>query len=573
MLPGCAFGGHSDDAASGASCSTAVSAETNTVYHYGIDNDAKGPAASVPGARSGGTVRVYDATDYPHLDPARIYVTNEQTVGVLLNRSLTGYRENGTDIKLVGDLATDTGRTTDGGKSWTYTLRDGITWEDGSPITSADVKYGLEREFVTDYSEGPTYLQSWIAGTQDFHSVYAGPYDGKSLDAIATPDAKTITISFKTAQPDLPFDMALQGAPVKQNKDTRGNYDLHPFSSGPYRIESHEIDRAMVLVRNTAWKPESDPIRTAYPDRFEFNFGEVPLDTNRRLIAAAGADAAALTVSDQVSPEVLDQVLKRPDLKARSVVGLSQFTGYVTINTKRITDLRVRKALMYAYPRCQLRQLVGGPDVGDFASTFSSPTLVGHEQYDLYQAPPAGDPAKARALLKEAGRLGMKIVLPYAPSSRRSQQAALITSQALNKAGFNVIKKSVDPKAVQDIESDPSNKFDIYGQGWGADWPSGSTVYPPLFDGRLVVPGPGNTDQAFFDDPAIDKEMDQIKTIADPIEAGRRWAQIDRQIMAQLPIFPDTYQRVRQIYGPRIGNATLDNLYGGISLNKIYVKP
>jgi len=102
-----------------------------------------------------------------------------------------GDPRRGESITLVGDLATDTGRTTDGGKNWTYTLRDGVAWEDGSPITSADVKYGLEREFVSGYSEGPTYFQSWIAGTDDFGSVYSGPYAGKTLDAIATREFAT----------------------------------------------------------------------------------------------------------------------------------------------------------------------------------------------------------------------------------------------------------------------------------------------------------------------------------------------------------------------------------------------
>ncbi|HEY2834146.1 MAG TPA: ABC transporter substrate-binding protein [Sporichthyaceae bacterium] len=571
LLPGCTFGGHGDDLAESASCSAEASATPIPKYNYRIDNKVSAPVKPVPDAKRGGTVRVYDVVDYQHLDPARIYVNNLQTLSQLLTRQLTGYLEDGTNIKLVGDLATDTGKSSNGNRTWTYTLRPGITWEDGSPVTSADVKYGLEREFVEDYSEGPTYLQTWFAGTQDFHSVYKGPYDGKELDAIQTPDDKTVVLNFKEAQPDVPFAMALQGAPVKKSKDTRGDYDLKPFSNGPYKIASHNIDRNMVLVRNTAWKGASDPIRTDYPDRFEFTFGETPLDTNRRLIAAVGADAAAMTVVDGVSPEVLDKVLNRPDLLARSVSGLTQFTSYVVFNLRRMTDIRVRKAVMYAYPRCQLRQLVGGPDTGDFAGTLSSPTLVGHEDSDLFQVPPGGDPQRARALLKEAGKLGTKLVMPYNASSRRGQQAGIITTQALEKAGFKVIKKAVDPKD-QDLESDPSNPFDVYAQGWAADWPSGSTVYPPLFDGRLIVDGPGNTDQSFFKDDAINKQMDAIRKIADPIEAGKRWAALDRAILQKLPVFPDTYLRSRQLYGPRLGHVTYDNIYGEVSLNGLYVK-
>jgi peptide/nickel transport system substrate-binding protein len=575
LLSGCAFGGHGDNLAEGASCGTEAAGAAGDIpkYNYSFDDHAVGPVKAVPDARRGGTVRVYDVVDYNHLDPARIYVNNLQTLSTLLTRELTGYVQDGTNIKLVGDLATDTGKSSNGNRTWTYTLRSGVTWQDGSPVTSADVKYGLERQFVEDYSEGPTYLQSWFAGTQDFHSVYKGPYDGKELDAIQTPDDKTVVLNFKDPEPDVPFAMALQGAPVKKANDTRGDYDIKPFSNGPYKIESHSIDRSMVLVRNTAWKGDSDPIRTDFPDRFEFTFGETPLDTNRRLIAAVGADAAAMTVVDGVSPEVLDKVQKRPDLVARTVNGLTQFAIYVVFNTRRMTDIRVRKAVMYAYPRCQLRQLVGGPSTGEFASTLSSPTLVGHEDSDLYHVPPGGDPEKSQALLKEAGKLGMKLVMPYSASTRRGQQAGIITKQALEKAGFTVVLKAIDPKAAIDQESDPSNPFDVYGQGWAADWPSGSTVYPTLFDGRLIANGPGNTNESFFNDPAISKQMDAIRKVADPIEAGKQWAALDRAILAQLPVFPDSYQRSSQLYGPKLGNVTFDSIYGEVSLNGLYVKP
>jgi peptide/nickel transport system substrate-binding protein len=161
--------------------------------------------------------------------------------------------------------------------------------------------------------------------------------------------------------------------------------------------------------------------------------------------------------------------------------------------------------------------------------------------------------------------------MPYNASTRRGQQAGIITTQALEKAGFKVVKKAIDPKD-QDTESDPHNPFDVYAQGWAADWPSGSTVYPPLFDGRLIVDGPGNVDQSFFNDPAINKQMDEIRKISDPIEAGKRWAALDRAILAKLPLFPNTYIRSRQLYGPRLGNVTFDNVLGEVSLNGLYVK-
>ncbi|MBA3743407.1 MAG: ABC transporter substrate-binding protein [Sporichthya sp.] len=572
LLTGCG-GGDDDSSTPGASSAPGdkPSGEERVVYRYGIDNEAEGPAPAVEGAVPGGTVRVYNVVDFGHLDPARIYSNYEQATSLLMTRALTGYRQSGSDVSLVGDLATNTGVTKDGGKTWTYTLRDGVTWEDGSPITSADVKYGLERSFEKTYVEGPTYLQTWFADSQDFRKYYAGPYGGKSLDAIRTPDAKTIVLKFPKAQPDVPFALAMPaGAAVKKSADTRAKYDLDPFASGPYKIEAHKVDKSMTLVPNTNWKPESDPIRTAYVDKFEFAFGELPLATNQRLIAANGEDQAGMTSVDQVSPEVLAQVVSTPDLLQRTVSGYTPFSTYQAINTKRITDLRVRKALMYAYPRQQIRQILGGPNNGDFATTIGSPTLVGHEESDLFNVPPAGDPEKARALLTEAGKLGQKIVYAFG-ALPRGEQIAVAVVDGLEKAGFTVVKKAIDPKNFSEQVSDPDNKFDLYYGGWGADWPSGSTVYPVLFDGRKISTGSYNT--ALLNDPAINSEIDEISLIADPVEAGKRWAALDRKILEQVPVIPDLYDRAQQLYGPKIGGAELDIVLGIISMNGIFVRP
>ncbi len=571
LLTGCGGGSDEDSTAAGANAKPDATGDAPPVYRYSLDDTAVGPAPAVPGAVSGGTIRIYDVVDYTHLDPARIYTNVEQVVSLLMTRKLTAYRQSGTDVSLVGDLATNTGVTKDGGKTWTFTLRDGITWEDGSAITSADVRYGIERTFFKDYVEGPTYLQSWFADSQNFRKFYGGPYGGKSLDAITTPDDKTVVLKFTKPRPDVPFAVAMPaGAAVKKSADTRASYDKDPFASGPYKIESHKVDKTMTLVRNTSWKPESDPIRRQYVDRFEFTFGELPLATNQRLIAAAGEDQAAMTVLDAVSPEVLQQVQSTPDLLARTVSGFTPFSSYQAINTKRITDLRVRKALLYAYPRQQIRQILGGASNGDFASTIASPTLVGFEPYDLYNVPPEGDPEKAKALLMEAGKLGQKIVYAFG-NLPRGEQIAVAVVAGLEKAGFSVVKKPVNAGTFSEEVSDPNNSFDLYGGGWGADWPSGATVYPPLFDGRQIAKGGFNT--SFLNDPAINSEMDEISLIADPVEAGKRWAALDQKIMAQIPIIPNLYTKGKQLYGPKVGGVVQDIVYGNVSLNGVYVKP
>jgi peptide/nickel transport system substrate-binding protein len=539
--------------------------------NFGVDDKAVGPAPAVPGAVSGGTVRVLEDSDVAHLDPARVYVTTYNLVTNLISRTLTGYRQSDGKVTLVGDLATNSGVTKDGGKTWTYTLRDGVTWEDGSPITSADVKYGLERTFVADYSEGPTYVQEWLTGRPDFRKVYAGPYGGKHLDAIRTPDAKTIVLKMVKPQPDLPFALALaSGAPVKKSEDTRAKYDQRPFASGPYKIASRKIDKSMTLVRNTAWKPESDPLHYQYPDSYDFEFGDQRLAQYQRLIAANGADAAAVPLFSDVPPELLTQVTGNPALMALVRTDLTPFVYQYSINQTRIKDLEVRKALLQAFPKQQIRQISGGPPIGDIATTLAGPTLVGYEPSDIFKVPPQGDPALAKATLQAAGKLGQKIVYAYDKTDTQEKMAVAI-AQAWTAAGFNVVKKALSDKNYYDEIGHLNNKFDVYETGWGFDWPSGSTVYPPLFDGRRIAEEGTNYGQ--FNDPAVNKEIDRIRTITDPVEAGKAWAALDRTILAEIPAIPYLYIKNFQLTGPRIGNAHIDLVLSSINLNGLYVKP
>jgi len=116
-------------------------------------------------------------------------------------RSLVTYSV-GDDAKLVPDLATDTGQMSDGGKTWTFTLVDTATWQDGHKVTCEDVKYGISRTFATDViSNGPTYILSFldVPADADGNPVYKGPYKTEGVPEFD----KAITCSGQTLTPSL----------------------------------------------------------------------------------------------------------------------------------------------------------------------------------------------------------------------------------------------------------------------------------------------------------------------------------------------------------------------------------
>lgn len=576
-LAGCAKGGGGGAPQSSAGGTQkplenkAVSAIT-----VGTPDDSKGPAPEVPGAKPGGTAYMIDRDDFSHLDPGRVYVNYNSSVSKLFTRTLTAYKhEQSGNIKLVGDLATDAGTTTDGGKTWKFTLKDGLKWQDGSPITSADIKYSFERLFADFITEGPDYAESWLVPDpkKSFRDQYKGPYDGKELDTIETPDDKTVVFKLNGAHPDFNFTVAMTGyGAVPKAHDTKQKYDKQPFSSGPYKIVSHVTDKSLDLERNPNWDPNTDPIRHAYPDKFHMEFGVQSQQTTERFLADTGNDKPAFTFHNAVAAERVQEVLNNAEVMKRSVQGLTPFTTFYNINTKRITDVNVRKAIITAWPSKQIQQISGGEvNTGKIATTVMSPTVLGYEAFDLYGklAKPEGDPEAAKKLLAQSGNPNPTVVYAYNQTPTQEKVTVAI-KEALTKAGFKVVAKPLNPTTYYDAIGPVDNKFDIYWGGWAADWPTGSTAIQPQFDGRLIADNAPN--YTHLNVPEINEAIDKANAITDAAEAGKAWAAIDRMIMEQAAIVPEYYQTYFGLYGSGLGGVKMDPIEGEQSALDIWVK-
>lgn len=119
------------------------------------------------GSSADHTLTVLYTKDFDHLDPQRNYVMFAMDFGVrLLYRTLTTYaaKPGLAGTKVVPDMAKGTGVASDHGKTWTFHLKSGLKFEDGSPITSKDIKYGVERSFASRLPEGAGYARTMLAG-------------------------------------------------------------------------------------------------------------------------------------------------------------------------------------------------------------------------------------------------------------------------------------------------------------------------------------------------------------------------------------------------------------------------
>lgn len=547
---------------------------------FGDAKQSAGPATPVPGATEGGTIRVFQRDSFDHLDPAQIYVSDESLMHTLLGRGMTTYRVEMDGSKtVVGDLATDSGTSSEGGRTWKFTLKEGVKFEDGSPITSKDFRHTYERMFAPFITEGPAFVQQWLADTTSTgyrKLLPGGPYTGKHLPdtLLETPDDRTVVFHFSKPRPDLPYALAMAGYGIVQaSKDTKEKYDSAPVASGPYRIASYKPGKSMKLVKNENWEPGTDPARHQYVDGFDITFNHQAKDSTQRLLADNAENRTAISFTNAVEPTLTQQVLSDPSASKRIEKGYQPYVWQMNMNMNRLKDKRVREAITYAMPNKQVLNVNGGVHGGEIAPNLFAPTLAGHERnYDPYGKlkKPTGDIAKAKRLLKEAGRTGMKLVYAYANTDARQKESVVI-ADALEKAGFDVQKKEVDSATWYSQMSKVKNGYDIYMTGWGQDWPSASTVIPPSFDGAQIADGASN--YSHVDDSETNAEITRILALTDPVKASAEWTRLHHHILEDvLPAVPVFYTKQMQLYGSKIGGTMFNDVINYIDPTKLYIK-
>jgi peptide/nickel transport system substrate-binding protein len=541
------------------------------------DSAAKSGTDAAP--HKGGTLYVLNNQPQTNFDPARLYTSGGGNIPSLVYRTLTTRnRANGAaGNKVVPDLATDTGTPSKDATVWTYHLKDGLKYQDGTPVTAADIKYGIERSFAPELSGGAPYLRDWLVGAQD----YQGPYkDPKGLPAIQTPDAKTIVFHLNKPEGDFPL-LATQTSfsPVPKAKDTGTKYADHPVSTGPYEVVSNQNNgEHIVLKRNPEWSRATDDQRQAYPDTIDVQSGLDQAVINQRLSAGVGKDADAVTTDTNLGPAELAKVTGDKALASRVGTGHFGYTDYLAFNpkVKPFDKIKVREAIAYAVDRSTVVDADGGSALAEPATTFLPPQAAfGYTPYDPFPAGASGDPAKAKELLKEAGYPhGLTVTLTHDTNKggEEGPEVATAIQDALKKAGITVKLDGLEHNAYDDKVYSVKTEPGLFLAGWGADWPSGGPFLGPIFDGRQIVKDGYNFNSAQLNDPSVNNEIDAINKITDLSAAAKRWGALDKKIGAQALTVPLVHPVYKRLYGKDIRNVVISDWTGVLDVSQVAVK-
>jgi peptide/nickel transport system substrate-binding protein len=516
--------------------------------------------------KTGGSLNLVSTGDCDSWDPADTYYGWCWNMQRLFTRTLVGYSSlPGTNnIGIEPDLATALGEHNADFTQWTYKLKPGVKWEDGSAITTKEIKYGLERVFATDlFSQGPSSYYLCLLSKCDAAGTppYKGPYKDKTggLDSITTPDDNTISFKLQTSTPDFDYLLALPASapvPLKENGANSGaKYKLHPLSNGPYKFESYTPEQKVVWVRNTNWSKDTDTIRTPLADKITLTVGTSQDDNDKQLLAGS-ADAPA---DGGIGTAAQTKVATDPNLKKNADDPVSSYTRYFAVfpQTKPLDNIHCRQAVFYATNKADLQRARGGTYGGDIANTMAQPAVPGHDpSANPYPvgADNTGDLTKAKDELTQCGQpSGFSTKYAYTSVGRGPAVFAALQT-ALARVG---IKISGLPHAQSGYYGGYIGKpatvkslgIGIAQAGWGADFPTGAGFWTSIA-ASWAPPGGGNYTQ--LNDPKVDGFLkDAAKS------AGKHadlYKQLDAQVMQDAVMLPFVYDKTLYYRNPRLTN-------------------
>lgn len=585
--------------------------------------EALGGPATFGDVQKGGTFRIAN-TDFANsdaFDPSGEYFgSNWMIYSTTLLRNLvtTTFTAGPAGNELVPDLATELPEPSADGLTYTFTLKDGISF--GPPvnreITSQDIAYAFERIGTPSVAAQYAFYYTGIEGFQEFADGEA-----ESISGIQTPDDKTITFTLTAPVGDFLYRVAMPAtAPIPEEvakcHTQAGEYGRYVIASGPYMIEGSENldisscnsqkpisgfnpNSGLTLVRNPSYDPATDDVelRQSNPDRFE-----ITVNTNLDNIFDQIERGELESSFEQPPNAVVRRYLQDPEIRDRMRVNSGDriWFGYMNLTTPPFDDVNVRKAMNLVMDFEGIQRGWGGPVQGAVPTHYLPESLLAIPDYAPYQqAPFAGDVEAAKEAMRQsdydtdkdglcdAPACGNVINLNrnFAPWSTISP----IVEQSAAQIGITIETREASRTAVNNTASTTARKIPFStGNGWGKDYADPST-FMVLFDSRNLIPV-GNTafslvgvqpDQAQelgVDVPAggvpgVDADIDACTPLTGQ-ERTDCWTALDKKLVEEIvPWVPLIDATSIELIGPNVTQFDFDQFGLEPSLARVAVTP
>lgn len=592
----------------------------------GTDTGGGGTATTEGTVTKGGTYRMamVDLGYSNGFDPSAEYTSVSWNIqSNLLVRPLVGYnhRSGAAGNVPVPDLATAIPEPTDGGKTWTFTLKDGVKF--GAPlnraITSKDIAYAFERIATPSVAAGYGFYYTEIAGWKAFSEGKA-----KTIAGITTPDDKTIVFKLTKAVPDFTYRLAMPAtAPIPREVgscfEQSGRYGRYVISSGPYQIEgSDKLDvtscktmkpisgfnpvRNLNLERNPNYDPATDveTTRESNPDKFSFT-----VNTNSKDIFDKIAAGELEGSQDAIPADVARKFLRDENLKDRVKAFPDDGTRYITMNLTEapFDDVNVRKAVNFVMDKEGLVRAWGGSTYGTVPGHFIPDALLPATDevanYDAYPSENgAGDLAAAQEAMKASkydkdkdglcDAAACKDTLLVTRNVDPYPKMEPILVDSLKKIGINVTVRALPTGSAYTLIQTANKKIPIAANpAWAKDYGDAST-FGVIFDGRNIAPT-NNTNYSLVGIteaqakeagssypaggvPSVDADIDACNALPVGDERLECWFAFDKKLMEEIvPVVPYLLSNNTDLIGPSVTAYDFDQSTSEAALSHVAV--
>ena len=511
-------------------------------------------------AKRGGTLRLnVSTTDFEFTDPAMAYDAIGWQMLYAVNITLLNYPDKPAPegTRLVPEAAAGFPRVSRDGRTYTFTVRSGLKFSDGSPVTAAAFKRAIER------AADPQQASPAIAFLHDVVGADARNQNKARSVSGVTAKGQTLVIRLRQANPTFLAELAMPffGA-VKPSMaiDPQG-ISVYP-SAGPYRIVSRSITQSLTLERNRNYKGS----RPANADRIVYT---VNTDQNQSLlqVRAGQADYDASGVPPTAHADLAQQFGVKKAGNGRYFVNPYMGVGYVALNTSRAPFSRanIRKAANFAIDRPALVR-VSGKFYGKRTDQILPPSLQGFREANLYPIKGA-NPARARQL---SGGAGNTVTIIHSTSALRTAQAQVVKFN-LEQMGLKAETRPLPFAVALRTVGTRGADFDAYVGGWVADYPDPFDFINVLLDGGNIQES-NNSNYAYFNDAKFNKQMNDFAKLSGPNRYSS-YGKLDVDIMRNAaPWAPFANPNSREFLSARVTNYIHHPVYAGAVINALAIK-
>ena len=463
----------------------------------------------------------YD-TGIDFLDPGLSYTVEGWAIMWNTYLPLLGYKHvNGPDgATLVPYLAKDLPKVSSDGKTYTFTLRKGLKYSDGTPVKATDFRATIERDYKLD-SPGVGFFGNIVGATQ-----FAKTKKGHLTGITANDKTGAITIKLTQAQGDFQNILATEFAALVPASTPAKDQSTSPIAStGPYMIQSYKPNRQAIVVRNPQWKSNKGTGITDVPDG----------NPDRMTIDILGDDGVALTRTlrgqddydfHQPPPDRLNTLQSKYSNQTKVYTPANTYYFFMNTRLKPFSDLRVRQAVNYAINRQALVRIYGG--LANPTENILPPTYPSYKKHTLYPY----NLSKAKQLVQQSGMKGMSVTVWNHDRGSDPKATAYLTD-VLNSIGFKAKEKIINSSVYWTTVGNQATKAQIGFADWFQDYPHPLDWFDVLLNGTRITQT-HNNNYSNFDNKAINAKIASLKKQPKlTSQVNTQWAALDQQVMSQ----------------------------------------